>query len=95
MEGKNSGVKTLIDIKYYPRTFFIHSGYYNWNLLLSDTANFFTAAKISFGFAQKIYILFYRCQKFMRNKLKLSIKPVSDIKWPNRKEARKVCVVTI
>lgn len=91
MVGINSGVKTRI-LNINPRAFFTPCGCHSWNLLLVDAANSSVSAKTFFGFIQKIYLLFSGSSKrweLVKDKLKLTMKPLSDTRWESRIEAVK------
>lgn len=95
MVGVNSGVKTRI-LNINPRAFFTPCGCHSWNLLLVDAANSSMAAKTFFGFIQKKYLLFSSSSKrwdFIKGKLKLTIKPLSDTRWESRVEAVKAVLL--
>ena len=58
-----------------------------------DAANSSTVAKTFFGFIQKIYLLFSSSSKrweLIKEKLKLTMKPLSDTRWVSRIAAVKV-----
>lgn len=95
MVGINSGVKTRI-LNINPRAFFTPCGCHSWNLLLVDAANSSVAAKTFFGFIQKFFLLFSSSSKrwkIIKDKLKVTIKPLSDTRWESRIQAVKAVLL--
>lgn len=74
MIGINKGVKTRI-LKINSKAFIAPFGCHSWNLILVDAAKFSNTAKTSFGFNQKMYLLFSKSSKrwdLIKDKLKLT-----------------------
>ncbi|GFV55546.1 52 kDa repressor of the inhibitor of the protein kinase [Trichonephila clavipes] len=87
MVGINSRVKTLI-LNINPRECSSHS----WNLLLVVAANSSVATKCFWFYAEdflKTFLSSRKRWKSIKDKLKLTIKPLSDKRWESRIEVVK------
>ncbi|XP_051168857.1 zinc finger MYM-type protein 1-like [Leptopilina boulardi] len=91
MVGINKGILNIN-----PRAFFTPCGCHSWNLILVDAAKSSSTATTFFGYIQKIYLLFSLSSKrweLLKDKLKLTLKSLSDTRWESRISAVKAIIL--